>query len=289
MIDHRRVQRLLFRMQLDPRFAEALRNGGLEEPGLGPEERAWLLSASPAALAADHLGRRRAQVLGNIASEYVLTLAEAATGALGAGFAGEFPASAEFHAAMAEDELLPLAFGAWASRLSAERGEPVVAAFAALETAMARARREPRAAATPGPGELALSPRAWLVQLPDGAFQHAQQLRMAVDGSGEPARAPAELSARASKWLRAARGGSEDVTTIVESVLLVVVEALGGHRMREVAPERLEPDAAALLYEAREPLSEARLGTLIASRNWEAADVADFVDSLVVDGVLCRG
>jgi hypothetical protein len=289
VIDHRRVQRLLFRMQLDREFAAAFRAGSAEEPGLQPEERALLLRASPEALAADHRGRRRAQVLGNIASEYVLTLTEAASGPLGAAFMDEFPRSAEFHAAVSAEQRLPIAFGAWASRRAAEAGAGVLAAFAALESKMAEARREPRPASSPRRGEVALSERAWLLELPDGAFEHAQDARLAADGSLTRPPVPPELAARAENWLAARGRGSSAAAEAVETILLVVVEAPGGHRLREVAPERLEPDASALLCEAREALSEAALARLAASRNWEASDVAAFVDALVAEGVLRRG
>jgi hypothetical protein len=153
---------------------------------------------------------------------------------------------------------------------------------------MARARREPRPAAVPRASELALGERAWLLQLPDGTFQHAQRLRTAIDAGVEAPRAPAELSARAAAWIRAPRERGEAASD-VETVLLVVEDASGRHRLRDVAPERLEPDAAALLSEALEPLSESALGRLVATRAWSAADVAEFVDALVVEGVLRRG
>jgi hypothetical protein len=289
VIDHRRVQRTLFRMQLDPEFAAAMRSGAASEPGLGPAERDLLLTASPEALRADRNARRRAQVLGNVASEYVLTLSEAAAGPLGAGFVDRFPASVEFHVAIREERPLPLAFGAWAERCAGEAGAPVAAALASLEAAMARARREPRPAATPRASEIALSERAWLLRLPEGAFDHAQQVRAALDAGVAPPPASAVLSARAAEWLRAPRERGAEGGAGVETVLLVAEKASGRHRLRAVLPECLEPAAASLLYEAREPLSDSSLARLVASRAWSAADVAEFVDALVADGVLRRG
>jgi hypothetical protein len=284
----RRLQRVLFRMQLDPAFAAAVASGR-ETGGLGQEELLLLRSSDPAAVAADHLGRRRAQVLGNIASEYVLMLAEAARGSLGPGFLHEFPASDHFHRAIAEERRLPEAFGAWARARAGAAGEGVAAALAVLEAAMALARREERPAAAPGRGEVALSARAWLVALPDGTFAHAQALRGALDADEEAPPAEPELAARARKWLETGAEGASDAAAPIETVLLLVDERSEGHRLREVAPERLDSDVAKLLLAATAPLDAARRAALAAELDQSLESVENFVAELVSDGVLRRG
>src|SRR5262249_12871534 len=152
--NHRAVQRALFRMQLDPSFAARLRAGEADAQ-LGPAELALLRAADPIALSADRDLRRLGQFLRNVSEEF--TLSRAAGGS-----AEGFPSSPEFHDAVQFDRSLPLAFGRYAERCSAS-GLPAAQAFAALESALARARRELRAASLPGAHELALAPWAWLL------------------------------------------------------------------------------------------------------------------------------
>jgi hypothetical protein len=290
-MDTRRLQRTLFRMQADPEFGHRVATqGAAAVPELGPAEVSLLLQAEAAGVRADHRGRRQAQILGNLASEYALTLAEAARGALGVAFLLEFPASAAFHEAIIEERGLPEAFGAWAESRARAAGDGIAAASAALETAMVRARRELRPAAAPGPGEVALAPRAWLVQQPAGAFARAQEVRAALDAGREAPPPPPDLVARASEWLASRAEAARNADPKCETVLLVVVDAPRNYRLlREIAPERLEPAAAELLHAALTPLDAAALARLGAARGWSSNDVEEFVADLVADGVLRRG
>jgi hypothetical protein len=69
----------------------------------------------------------------------------------------------------------------------------------------------------------------------------------------------------------------------------VVEEGGRSHRLREVAPEGLQPDVAALLRAALAPLDDAALARLAAEREWTLDAVDAFVSDLVADGVLLRG
>jgi hypothetical protein len=220
----------------------------------------------------------------------VLTLAEAARGPLGLGFVLGFPASEEFHDAIREERGLPAAFGAWAEKQARESMDGVTAASAVLEATMVRARRGQRPCATPAPGEVALSSSAWLVTLPSGALDRAQEVRAAIDAGGDvPPPAP-ELLARATAWLESRAEAARHADATCETVLLVVVEDPPNYRLlREIAPERLEPDAAELLRAALTPLDATALAKLGAGREWSADVVEDFVSALVAEGVLRRG
>ncbi|HSJ98614.1 MAG TPA: hypothetical protein VLC53_16180, partial [Myxococcota bacterium] len=143
-MDHRRLQRALFRMQHDPTFAGRVRAGDPEasaSTGLGSAELAWLRAADPIALAADREGRRAAQLLRNAASEFRLSLALGPAGDGDQAWLAGFPRSSHFHRAVSAGTPLPLALATWAEQLAA--GAPCAAfrALLALEAAMARARR----------------------------------------------------------------------------------------------------------------------------------------------------
>jgi hypothetical protein len=290
-MDTRRLQRTLFRMQADPAFADRFATqGAAAVPDLGPAEVSLLLQAEGAGVRADHRGRRRSQILGNLASEYVLTLAEAARGALGVALLLDFPASEPFHQAIMEERALPAAFGAWAECRARAAGDGITAASAVLEAAMVRARRDLRPAAAPGPGEVALAPRAWLVQLPVGAFARAEEVRVALDAGREAPPPHPELVARASEWLASRTETARNADPKSETVLLVVDDAMRNYRLlREIAPERLEPAAAELLHSALTPLDSVALARLGAAREWSADDVEVFVAELVAERVLRRG
>jgi hypothetical protein len=240
MIDYRTLQRTLFRMQLDPVFAAAVMTGDAAPTGLGDAEMELLRKAAITGILADPGGRRRAQILGNVGSEFALTLAEAAREGRGVDVLHAFPASEAFHEAIQAERPLPLAFGAWLRETLDGSTHGVAGALAVLENAMASARRLLRPAASPGAGETALGARTWLVELPDGAFDHAQRARAALD-AGEAVPAPGEpLVSRASNWLAEPRADScapkpERDPRIVEVVLLVASIQREGHRLRDVA------------------------------------------------------
>ena len=239
-MNHRAVQRALFRMQLDPGFAARLR-AGESDAGLGPGELALLRKADPAALSADRGGRRRSQFLRNVSEEFARSCAAGVP-------ADGFTSSPEFHAAVARDTSLPLAFGRYAERCCAN-GSPGRRALVGLERALARARRELRAACAPAPGEIALAPWAWLVSLPAGTLDLAAGGRNALAADGE------------------------------ETVLVLATPNSVPFRLRDVEAELLSPDLARLLASLERPRPRHELG--------EGTD--EIVAELLGDGVLVEG
>lgn len=247
-MNHRAVQRALFRMQLDPAFAARLR-AGETDAGLGAAERELLRAADPAALSADRDRRRLGQFLRNVSEEFALSRA--------AGLSAEgFPGSPEFHDAVLFDRSLPLAFGRYAERCSAS-GAPAGRAFAALESALARARRELRAVSLPGLSELALAPWAWLLPLSAGALDLAVRMRAALDrGAALP---PLALAGAGT-----------------ETVLIVAAREAKPFRLRDVQAEALSPDLARLLESLERPRPRRELD----------AEADEIVAELLADGVL---
>ena len=256
-MDHRRVQRTLFRMQLDPDFAARLRAGQAEAScGLEAEELLLLRSADPAAVSADRDGKRRAVFLANVASEFPLSLE---AGLCVDGFTG----SEEFHAAVRADRSLPLALARYALRCSAAQPRPL-RALVTLEGALARARRELRPCRAPAPGEVALAPGVSLEVLPAGTLALAERIREALDaGKRTPALA---------------------LDTAPEETLLVrsapASRPLG---LREVEVEHASPALAALLCAACEPVARA---TLAAALSTDRAELDPVIDELIADRVL---
>src|SRR5262245_59516304 len=112
-MDHRRIQRTLFRMQLDAGFADAIRRGdraACDSTLLAPDELRLLQAANVAGVAADRNGRRRAQVAGNVAAEFLLSVTLGPEGRGGAAVLEGFLGCAEFHRAVMQDESFALAF-----------------------------------------------------------------------------------------------------------------------------------------------------------------------------------
>ena len=181
MSDHRRLQRTLFRMQADAGFARAILGrdeAALATTGLEGDDLALLEAVDAPSLTADPGGKRRTQIAGNAASEYLLTLVLAARERQGKDFLDGFLTSPEFHGAMAADGRLPLAFGAYATRWAEEHAAAGVGALAALERAMAALRRDARAAAPRlNPGDVQLSPCAAVVRVPSGTLAWSVALR----------------------------------------------------------------------------------------------------------------
>lgn len=161
-VDHRGLQRTLFRMSLDPAFAAEVRAGG-------GDVHPWLRAIDPDLLAADPGGRRRDQLLGNVALEFLHT-ARAAPQIVD-GFIG----APEFHAAIRDDQPLPLAFASYAARALPPGPSRQVLA---LDAAMAEVRRcdarDPRGRP---PAAVDLHPSARLVGLAAGTTTAAEALR----------------------------------------------------------------------------------------------------------------
>ncbi len=256
-MDHRRVQRTLFRMQLDPAFASRLRAGDADAScGLRPEELRLLRSADPRAVSADRDGKRRAQFLANVSSEFPLSIAAGLD-------VGGFTESSEFHDAVQTDASLPLALARYALRCTSDQPRPL-RALLALERELTRARREMRPAREPLAGEVVLAPWVSLESLPAGTLALAERLRASlVAGTDRPA-------------LVLASGPEE--TLLVRSE-----PAAMPFRLRAVVVEHASPELAALLRAAYEPATRTALAATVPSER-EALDPV--IDELVADRVL---
>jgi hypothetical protein len=256
-VDHRRLQRTLFRMQLDPGFASRVRAGGAEAGvGLGAEELRLLRGVDPIALAADRDGRRRAQFLANVSGELALSVA--------GGLDPEgFTASAEFHEAVRDDRSLPLAFARYAFRCT--RAAPrALRALVALESALTRARRELQARPEARPGEIVLAPWVALEDLPKGTLALAACLRTALDTGGA---LPA-----------VALDGSGN-----ETLLIRAVPGVRPFRLRDVEVEQVSPALAALLRAALEARTRAALAKRVSTPR---AELDPVIADLLAEGIL---
>jgi hypothetical protein len=275
-VNHRGLQRALFRMQLDPGFAARLRSGdraAANSTRLDPAELEWLRAADPAAVSADREGLRRAQLLRNLAGELALSLAAARE----SDWLATFPASDHFHRAIAQDAPLPLAFAEYLAERVASRSA-LVRSLVELELTLARARRGLRSAARAGvPGRrasaagLVLAPSAWLVDLADGTFAWASALREALDRGARLPDAPRGLPAGAR-----------------ETVLIAADEPPARSLLRPVRSERLEPAVADFLRECARGLDARGIAGFCAAHGLEAEAVERVVEELVAEGVLQR-
>ncbi len=268
MIDHRRIQRTLFRMQHDARFAERLRardDDAIASTALDADSLALLLAAPVAAVEADPGGKRRAQFLRNVSSEHALTCARA-----GAEIVESFTTSPEFHAAMREDRSLPLAFADHAVRWSAATEDALLRALARVEQAMASLRRGPFARVGAPPGGLALGERAEILSLPGGTIAAAARLRQALDAN-------------------AAVPGDLDIGVDAGEFALV----LGGprpspHQLASVSIERLNALAGELLSLCAGPATAADLAAFRTRHEVTEPELAAFTAGLIADGALAR-
>ncbi|MGH9889670.1 MAG: hypothetical protein ACREBE_29340, partial [bacterium] len=251
LMDHRRVQRTLFRMQLDPGLAQRVRAGNVAD--LPPAEHRLLRSVDPAALAADRDGRRRAQFLANVSSEFVLSLA--------AGLDAEgFTASPEFHDAVSRDRSLPLAFGRYARRCS----QGALHAMVVLEAALCSARRQLEDRPSPAPGEVVLAAWVSLVQVPDGTLELAVRLRAALDAASTLPRVVLD-----------------DLPA--ETLLVRAAPSAAPFRLREVEVEHVSPALAALLRAACAPRTRPALAHLAATA---PVDLDPLLDDLLREKIL---
>lgn len=259
-MDHRRVQRTLFRMQLDPEFAERLRAGAAEAvAGLGEQELCLLRGANSAAITADRRGRRRAQFLANVSGELALSIA--------AGLDVEgFTASEEFHGAVCADRSLPLAFARYSLRRS--RGTPkALRALVELESALVHARRELHARSAPAPGEIGLAPWVSVEELPGGTLALAARLRAALDSQGPPAEIVLE--------------GSPNETLLVRASPIAAP-----FRLRDVEVEHVSPALAAVLRAASKPATRMALAVSVST---PLAELDPVIDDLVREDILVGG
>jgi hypothetical protein len=268
-MNHRRIQRALFRLQLDPGFAARVRAGDAESLGslaLGPDELALLAGADPAGLSADRDGKRRGQFLRNVSSEFALSLAVSADAKL----VEEFTGAREFHEAVAADGSLPLAFARHLEARCAQ-ASPVTRAFVALEAALARARRARRPTPALTAGEVALAPWAELVTLPEGTLDRAARVRAALD-RGEATPSGVEVSEEATEVLLLRRTPEPEP-----------------FRLADVEVEHLSPELAALLARATRPLDARARSEQARAASVSRAELEEIVAGLVADRILIAG
>ena len=272
----RRVQRALVRMQHDADFAARLHGGdaaaiasaSLDAVGVG-----WLRALDLAAIAADRDGKRAAQLLRNVASEFRLCAAVGPAGDGDATWTRAFPRSPEFHAAIAGDASLPLAFAAFADAHAASASSRLFRALVALEVAMARARRDDATPSDPPRDALLLSSAARIVALPAGTFAAAARLGERLDRG-------------------AAAGALPAFTPGEEEFVLIVADTQADARFGRLRPVRVEPLAesvAAFLQRARSPLDAHAQRIFAAEHDVDADDLAAVVAEYLTEGVLLRG
>ena len=282
MTDHRRLQRTLLRMQADPGFAAAILRGDAEaraSTGLEAADLEHLEACHPAALSADAGGRRRSQILGNSASEFLATLR--AFESRVPDLLESFASSAEFHAAIRDDGRLPLAFAAFAARRARELDDAALGAVVALELEMARLRREvrDRARLESGTGEsgpagpavperVRLSDRARVVEPPAGTLGWSEILRWTRRSEAEEAPA-----------------APEDLGAGTERVLLFVPHPVP-HAVSEVRAEVLIPPIDAFLIRARTAVDAEERARFARASGGEPADLESFLADFVREGVL---
>ncbi len=272
-MDHRGLQRALFRMQLDPAFAERLRAGGADaeaSTALGAAELACLRAADPAAVVADRDGKRAAQFARNVSGEHRLSAHVAPPERGGEDWSQAFARSSFFHEAVAEDRSLPLAFAAYAESAAAAYPGTIFAAFVALESAMVRARRTERAVEGPSPGCVVLAGTAWLVELPAGTHANASALRAAIEAGGP-------IPALATP------GGG------IETLLLAAGPPRPGSEVRELRVEPLPEPVAAFLALARSPMDGTDLARFAEAQRLDPSDVEEVAREYVGEGVLRAG
>ncbi len=272
----RRAQRALVRMQHDAGFAErvhcgdaaALASASLDALGAG-----WLRALDPIAVAADRDGKRAAQLLRNVASEFRLCAAAGPSGDGDAAWTLAFPRSPAFHAAITRDESLPLAFATFAEACAAAAPSPLFRALVALEVEMARARRSVRDVPDPPRDAVLLSGAACVVALPAGTHAAAVMLGERLE-RGE------------------AIGALPDLARAQAEFVLIVADAKADARFGRLRPVRVEPLAAvvaAFLQRAQSPLGAREQARFAAEHDVEVDDLAACVAEYVAEGVLVRG
>jgi hypothetical protein len=271
--DHRRLQRTLFRMQLDASFAQRVRARELDalaSTGLGLEELELLLAAPAAGIEADPGGKRRVQFLRNVSSEHAISVAWAVEGGRDAQLLESFTASRHFHDAVRNDTRLPLAFADHALERAQASGQALRLGFAQLERAMASLRRQDVERGAAPHGGFVLAPHAEVVDLPAGTVDAAATIQQAL-AEGVPV--PRGLAANAD---------------VRERALLAVSSSESPHRLRDVSVEALGDLPGVVLAACREPVAMALLERLAEAEEATPEELRGFLDALVGEGVLLR-
>jgi hypothetical protein len=258
MIDHRRLQRALFRAQMDPDFAAEL--GRNDDPAL-----ALLREASPAGISADPRGTRRLQVLGNATLEFRLSLAGCDDPR--ARLEG-FASSAEFHAAIDADRPLPLAAGAYLCRVLADQAWP--SALARLELALAQVRRH-GSGPTPPIGCWQCASRAAVIDLPVGTLARAGEIQSALHAG------------------RACPANPAAPSEYCESILVYARPGTNPWALLDAIPEDVNEAIAALFRLAQHPIDAEALESFAAQFEASAAELLPLMHEYRSEGALVFG
>ncbi|MCB9830868.1 MAG: hypothetical protein H6807_00205 [Planctomycetes bacterium] len=268
-MNHRLLQRTLFRMFFDPLLrGRVLAGERAVEPGLTEAEFALLARLDPLALAADPGDARRRQLLGNLLTEFPLTAAFAPDAWRKRGLPEAFPTSSYFHDALGDDRPLPLAFADFLLDRFGD-GDGLARDFLRLEVAMARCRRDPGARPVLVDDQVQLAPGRALHPAPDGLAETASAARAAM-ARGEAPTGPRRFGAATGR------------------LLLVRQEPANPWALPEVTIEELSPAVAGLLERALRPLDRAARRRYAEGLGADAGTVESFVAELVAEGVLIR-
>jgi uncharacterized protein len=252
-----RIQRSLVCMLFDPRYAAKIR-GGDPLPELRERERELLREVGPRGLATDEM--RRARALQVLLDEYPVSAA-----LLGLDLVDRFFASAEFRACVLERGSMALAFG---QRWLRDRARGV----GMIETAMARARRDPRrpdSLGAAGPGALGRAPGVIPLRVPEGSLAWYRRARERL--GPEPVQALAKLR---KPWAQTPpRRGEEH--------LLVEPQADGSLAIATASKPLVE-----LLYAADPPRARPELARVAVELGAEAHEADELLDDLLAEGLL---
>lgn len=276
-MDHRRLQRALFRMQCDPGFAARVRageRGAVASTALGKRELACLRAADAVAIAADRDGRRVAQLLRNVSSEFRLSIAVGPRADADASWVERFVRSPLFHDAVSSGSPFPLVFSAFAQAVAASAPSAVFRAVVTLESAMTRVRRAERRTPDLVPGAVIRVSASELVDLPAGTHAAAMELLRAAEAGGSAS--PASLA----------------VDDRERETLLLAPDPRADRRFGRLPALRVEPVSplvARFLHAAARPLSAGDRATFAVAHDLDAAAVEAVVDEYVAERMLVRG
>ena len=268
-MDHRLIQRTLFRMQIDSTFARRIikrDSAALSTTGLEAADLEWLCSADPIAISADPGGRRLSQLIGNVVAEYACSVSLAVDELGMVDLASGFTTSPEFHSAIRRDRSLPVELGVYLARRFKERKECALDSVLAFERAMVDARRTVRAIPLPASGELVLAGAARLVALEAGTFDRVQRFR--ENGSS--------LSSDSGS-----KAGSDH-----EKLLITTGAPPHTGALHTVDVEVLSSSVAEVLWLAESSLGPAERESLAREKNMDPEEVNDFLRGLIAEGLL---
>jgi hypothetical protein len=253
--DPRRVQQGLVCMLFDPHYAAIVR-GREPLPELRERERELLCEIDPRALQTDDM--RRARALHVILDEYPVSAA-----LLGLATVDRYFSSAEFRACVYERGSMALGFG---ERWLGER----TAGIGAIETGLARARRETRSARE-STGRIGRAPGVVPLTVPDKTLAWYRRARERL--GAEPLQALLQLR---KPWPhKPPRHGAE-------------------HLLIEPQPDDSLGIATAsralveLLHAADPPRPRAELAAIAIELGAELLEANELLDELLGEGLLCE-